>query len=237
MAIVLFAGAHQDDIELSTGSAVRNHLAARDSAGEPVHTVHVLIATTGENSGARAGTGLTKAAFSKARDDEALRAARMLGVPFENVHIGAPVADRPPDGELTVALAEAILTDMLALIGADDDVWVKTHSNLPVDGVRHPDHVNLGQAGVNLQRSGVIVSNGLRLYAEPYQLAAFTAAHKDIKLSAERSSTPAIVQNALREYKAKDSVGGKYGIGYASVKSAFDQAVADPVNWCHQPTT
>jgi LmbE family N-acetylglucosaminyl deacetylase len=235
MATLLFAGAHQDDIELSMGCAVRAHLEARDSAGEPAHAVHVLIATTGENSGARAGTGLTKSAFSQARDDEARRAGRMLGVRFEDVHLGAPGAPRPPDGELTVAAAEAILTDTLTSIGMSADLWVKTHSNLPVDGVRHPDHVHLGQAAANLLRSGLIVHNGLRFYVEPYQLSAFQAAHKDIRLGSERASGTTVVQNALREYQKKDSAGGKYGIGYASVPDAFKQAIAEPTNWYHLP--
>ncbi len=220
MATIVYVTPHQDDETLSMGSSVRAHL-------EAGHTVHVLLLTTGENSGARAATGLDLAAFAAARDDELTRAARRLGVRYSNVHL----AHATEDGELTVAAAEAAL---LVFLIDHPDAWVKTYSHLPAPG-RHADHVNTGQAAVNLLVNGTIIN--LRLYVEPWLLAAFKTANTGTSVSAEHASSVAAVRNALNEYKAKDGVGGKYGIGYLSVPAAFDQALADPVSWYHLPPT
>lgn len=229
---ILYVGAHQDDIELSMGSSVRRHLAARDETGtDPLYEIHTLICTTGENSGARP-PGMLKPEFARARDDEATRAARALGVRFENMHFADP---RPPDGALDPETAMDLLAGLLDDLGIG--TWVKTHSSLPIPGVRHSDHVNLGEAAWRLQLDGLIPQNGLRMYVEPYQRAAFEVSYPIVGLITEPPGQASIeiVRRALREYSALDGIGSKYGFGYKSVKSAFDQVISNPTSYCHLP--
>jgi LmbE family N-acetylglucosaminyl deacetylase len=231
MAVVLYAGAHADDPELSMGGSIRSHLGAGSGAE---HDVHVLICTTGENSGARPGDW-SKAAFRDARDDEQTRAARTQGVPYHNIHIGVPGFARPADGELTVERAQELLEAMIVELDDGEGVHVKTHSNLNIPDVRHPDHVRLGQAAANLLESGRIVPNGLRFYVEPYQLVEFKREH-EVTVSTEKTTNLTVSQAALREYKAQDAIGHKWGFGYKSVKSAFDTVIANPSSYFHLPT-
>lgn len=229
MATIVFVAAHQDDESLSMGPAIRAHLEARDAAGGPAHEVHVLLLTTGENSGVRAQMGMDAPTFTAARDDELRRATRQLGVPFERIHLNE--AGRVPDGELTEAAATAGISWFLA---QHPDAWVKTHSHLAAPG-RHADHRNAGLAAVALLQAGLIVPNGLRLYAEPYQLQAIRDANLGVAISAEHAANGAIVTKALGEYKAQDGVGFKYGIGYRSVPSAFDTVMANQASYYHLP--
>lgn len=226
MALILYATAHQDDETLLMGSSIRAHL-------EAGHDVCVLLFTTGENSGVRDQLGMDRPTFTAARDDELVRACRRLGVRFEHVHIDP---DRTQDGQLTVEAAQTMLG---AWVGGNTDpggppVWVKTYSNLAATG-RHPDHINLGQAAVNLLHAGVIIPNGLRSYVEPWLRSAFETANPGVRLLTDQAANLAIVRAGLDEYGAEDGIGGKYGIGHRSVKSAFDLVRATPVSYYHVP--
>lgn len=202
------------------GSSIRKHL---EAAG---HDVHVLLLTTGVSSGALGPSGLTPEQFVAARDDEYMRALRRLGVRYPNIHYAQ---DRPVDDGLTVESAEA---QILAWLDGRTDVWLKSYSWRPSPG-RHQHHVDTGQACLNLLGAGVVAN--LRCYVEPWALAAFKNTHAGVSVSVESAAAPAVVQAALAEYKAHDNAGGKYGIGYLSVKSYFDQAIADPRNHYHVP--
>jgi LmbE family N-acetylglucosaminyl deacetylase len=219
MALIVYATPHQDDETLAMGGSIRLHL-------EAGHDVHVLLMSSGVNSGVRGIVGLDRPEFTDARDDEMFRACRQLGVRFRNVHVSRHTTE---DGELAVDDAEDA---MRGFVNAHPGAWVKTYSHLPANG-RHQDHINAGQAAVNLATAGTITN--LRLYIEPWLRDNFTAAHPGVTLSTNSASNTAAVVAALDEYRHIDHVGGKYGIGYQSVRSAFDLVRADPVSWYHLP--
>jgi LmbE family N-acetylglucosaminyl deacetylase len=214
MAQVLFVTPHQDDETLSMGAAIRNHL-------EAGHDVHVLLLTNGLGSGVQARIGMDDVAFAAARDDEYRRACRRLGVRFDNIHFAD---DRPRGGELTAETARA---QILAWLDGRTDVWLKSYTDRLGNPSRHPDHEAAGQAAVSLLDSGAVTN--LRLYVEPWTTVS------GVTVSAEHAVGTAIVQAALDEYKAKDGVGGKYGIGYQSTPSYFDLVRPSPTSHYHQP--
>lgn len=222
---LLYVETHQDDLALSMGGSARKHI-------EAGLDVHVLLLTTGINSGARAATGLNRVDFALARDDEWYRAAREIGIRTRNMHVSRFSTE---DGELEVQDAEDAITEFLGLYPT---AWVKTYSNLgPTTGssARHPDHVATGQAAVNLLKNGTIVTNGLRQFVEPWLLTPFKTANPSITLSADRAAKPAAVQAALDVFKEVDQVAGKYGIGDLSVGDEIDLVRADPTSWYHVP--
>lgn len=233
---VLFAGPHQDDELLSL--PIRTYVGARAADGtSPAYDVHVLLCTTGENSGARPST-MDKPTFGKARDDEYRRATRRAGVLPENIHV-APYTGMPPfrpaDGELTAAFAYGWIASFLDTY---PDAWVKTLTNLQLPaGIpqRHSDHVALGQAAVQLLADGLIVPNGLRLYVEPYHRAAFESAYPAVHLGSESSTNYAVTRAALKEYDTKDGVGFKFGFGWTSVSSYFQMVYDNPTHYWHIP--
>lgn len=219
MATICYATTHQDDETLSKGASIRRHL-------EAGHDVHVLLLTTGERSGARDAVGLSVEDFVQARDDEMIRACRQLGVPYRNVHLAHATAD----GDLTVGAAE---TAIRAFLAEHPGAWVKTYSHLPAPG-RHPDHVNTGQAAVNLWLSGEV--DNLRLYIEPWLRDAFVKANSGVALSADHAIANHLVRAALKEYQARDGAGEKFGIGWNySVPAAFQLVYNELVSWYHLP--
>jgi LmbE family N-acetylglucosaminyl deacetylase len=235
---VLLVGAHQDDIELHMIAAVRGLL--RNG-----HTVHTLTLTTGENSGARASyPDLSAGQFTTARDDEAMRAARRWGARFGNIHTGwVDGSDRPADSALPVddparPLTPQVAADMIAgyLAELGEDAWVKTHSNRSWTG-GHPDHIAAGRGATLLLQAGVIVANGLRCYAPPYQFDAFQQANPGLSVGVEHaaSNDVAILQAALDQYTWADGVGGYYGIGQASVASALSLVRSQLASYWHLP--
>jgi LmbE family N-acetylglucosaminyl deacetylase len=219
MATVVFFTPHQDDETLAMGPAVRHHL-------EAGHDVHVVLMTTGQNSGVFPSTGLSVADFVAARDDEMFRATRQLGVRTANVLV-SPL--RTEDGQLTVSAAEDIIA---AFFAEHPDAWCKSYSNKAAPG-RHVDHVASGQAALNLFNAGLFTN--YRMYVEPWLTAAFKTANPSVPITAERAAGTAFVQQAFDQYNVHDGVGGKYGIGHQSVPSEFDAGRADPTSWVHVP--
>jgi LmbE family N-acetylglucosaminyl deacetylase len=203
------------------GASVRKHL-------EAGHEVHTVLLTTGINSGARAATGLSRPAFSAARDDEFTRASRRLGVPFQRIHYSTV---RVQDGQLTQEAAEDAMLAWLDVYGFD--TWVKTYSDQPLTG-RHSDHVTSGQAAMSLLEQGLITN--LRLYVEPWLREDFASTH-GLTLSVDTATGASVVKVACDEYNLHDSVGGKYGIGWLSVKTFFELVRADPRSFYHVPIT
>jgi LmbE family N-acetylglucosaminyl deacetylase len=213
---------HQDDETLTLGRTIRALL-------EAGHSVWTILMTTGINSGARGATGLSREEFAAARDDEYDRACRRLGVRPGHIEI-SPL--RVPDGELVVQAAEDIISDWLA---RHPGAHVKTTTNLGAVGVQHTDHGDAGQAAVNLLEDGLIVSNGLRLGVEQYQLQQFKDANPGLKLTIDQSGSAAVVQAALDVYGETDPFGWKFGIGKLSVPSAFALVRGNPVSYYHLP--
>jgi LmbE family N-acetylglucosaminyl deacetylase len=222
MAVVLFVAPHQDDETLSMGSAIRKHLEVG------VHDVHVMLLTDGSGSAAQPATGLDTPGFCAARDDEFRRACRALGVRAENVHLPT---GRPAGGLLTPELASCLIG---CFVAAHPDVWVKTYSNRVAPG-RHADHIAAGQAAVNMLTTGVLGANTVRLYVEPWLIAAWRTANPGVTASPERASSPTRTQRAMDEYGDVDHTGFRYGIGHLSVGSIFTSLRPDPVNYYHVP--
>lgn len=217
MAVIVYAIPHQDDETLAMGASITVHLAAG-------HQVHLLLLTTGVNSAVRTQIGLSRPKFTAARDDEFRRAAGALGIPKCQVHLSRP---NVPDGALSVQAAEdAIAAFLVEYPGA----WLKTYSHLTWPG-RHADHTHTGQAAANLYRAGA--TNNLRHYVEPWQMHTFRATHPHTRASQTRSSRPDQILAAVEEYRRTGA--GMYGIGYRSVRSAFDHLSAEQSSWYHLP--
>lgn len=217
MATVLFVAAHQDDETLTMGAAISNHV----DAG---HDVHVAFVADGGSSGIRAQLGMTRTKFVAARDDEGRRACRALGVPAANVHFPR-LAER--DGELTAARARDVIEELLTLLPG---ARVKTHTNRAVAG-RHPDHVAVGQAAIDLHAAGAITD--LRLYVEPYHLADYKAAYPNP--GSEHANTPVRVRAAVAEYRRDDPAAGMWGIADRSVPSLLTLVETNPTSYVHVP--
>lgn len=218
MATIVYAIPHQDDETLSMGASIRAHRAGG-------HDVHLLLLTSGAGSGVRQQIGLTRPAFTRARDVEFRSAAAALGVPADQVHLSRP---NVPDGALSVQAAEDAIADF---VEGHPGAWVKTYSHLSWPG-RHVDHINTGQAAVNLLRAGVL--ENLRQYVEPWQQSAFRAAHPSVRLSQTRSDSAGLF-GALDEYAVVDKQAARYGIGYRSVRSAFNHVRGELSSWYHLP--
>jgi len=223
MATIVYVPPHQDDGELAMGASIRKHLEAG------VHDVHVLLLTAGSGSGAQAVVGLDDEAFSAARDDEMLRATRALGVLPANVHF----ASNRVVGQSTLSVAEAQF-GIMEFLADYPGAWVKTYSHRPAPG-RHVDHVNTGQAALNLLNAGALAPNTLRMYVEPWAVAAFQNAYPAINLGTETCAAPARVRAALDEYEDIDHPGHRWGIGGISVPTYFDMVRANPVCRYHVP--
>lgn len=219
MAVVVFVAPHQDDETLSMGASIRGCV-------EAGHEVHTVLVTDGLNSGAQRLTGLNRPAFTRARDDEFVRASRALGVRFDRVHVSRHAAEA---GALTVQRAEDAIQEFL---DAHPGAWLNTYTHRPAPG-RHVDHTVTGQAAVNLFTAGKVAN--VRLYVEPWALGAYTRAYPEAEVITERPAAVDRVRDALDAYTDVDRVGGRYGIGYQSVPRYFDAARADPVSHHHGP--
>lgn len=229
MATVLFLATHADDDTLSMGAAIRDHLNAMDASGNPVHDVHVLLLTTGQNSGVREELGLDIPTFVALRDDEFTRANRQNGVSTANLHIPA---GRPADGALTVAQTQGMINDFLAVFPG---AWVKAYSPLaipPPAAQRHVDHVTTGQAVQGLLVDGVV--SNVRYYVEPWLLTAFRAAWPSVSVSKESVADTTSVLRGYAEYRRVDLPARMRGIGYQSVSVEFGENTP-PVSWVHVP--
>lgn len=228
MATIGYVATHQDDAELAMGASIRKHLEATAN-GVPVHDVHVLLLTCGSGSGAQAVVGLSDVDFAAARDDEMVRACRALGVRRDHIHF----ATNRVVGDTTLTVPEAQVA-IASFIADFPGAWVKTYSHKPAAG-RHADHVATGQAAVNLLNVGILAPNTLRLYVEPWAVAAFQAAYPSISLGTETCAAPARVRAALAEYEDIDHPGHRWGIGGISVPAYFDMVRANPVCRYHVP--
>lgn len=225
MATVLFTPPHQDDDTLPDGVAIRDHL----NAG---HDVHVLLLTTGQNSGVRAELGMSIPDFIAARDDEMLRACRQIGVLTANIHIPT---DRPQDGQLTQAQAETMIT---AFYDDHPGAWLKSYSDLSAldptthEELRHVDHITSGKAARALLASGLVTN--LRFYVEPWLLTPFRATNPHVTIGTETIADKSSVLRAYAEYARQDHVAKMYGIGHLSVGAEFD-ANTPPFSYYHVP--
>jgi hypothetical protein len=221
MGTVLWFAPHQDD-ETFMGVGVRHHL-------EAGHDVYVIGCTDGSASAVRQELGMTVSDFVRARDEEQDRASRKLGVlPDDSWRSSLATTD----GQLTVAKAAAIIQhelDMLSEVGAPGPFLLKGTTDL-APAARHPDHVALG-AALRLYAS----THDVRMYVEPYKLAAVKAASPGVTISTERCATPAAVSRAIAEYKLQDPTADMYGIGYRSVADEFDAFAANLVGYYHAP--
>jgi LmbE family N-acetylglucosaminyl deacetylase len=223
VATVLWFAPHQDD-ETFMGAGVRHHV-------EAGHNVKLVLCTDGSASAVRQQLGMTVADFVAARNDEFRRASRMLGIMPENITVSPLMV---PDGHLGVAAASAIIQRALDEHYTLEDYdgpapLLKGYTDLMAAG-RHPDHANLGKA----LRSYASLYD-VRMYVEPYHVAAVRAAAPNVPISTEHCSTPAAVLRAIAEYKIQDTVGGMYQIGYRSVADELDALAANVASYYHAP--
>lgn len=217
---VLIVDPHPDDDTLTMGVTIRNHL----NAG---YDVHVLLLTTGENSGVRTELGMDVPTFVAARTDELYRATRQIGVPTANVHVPT---DRPPDGQLTLEQATAMIT---AFYDDHPGAWCKSYSGLAAPG-RHVDHVTSGQAVAGLFATGLVTN--WRCYVEPWLLPVFETANPTVKVGTETVADTSSVLRGYGEYQRQDPTAKMWGIGYRSVGGEFAQNTP-PKSYYHVPVS
>jgi len=230
MATVVFFTPHQDDETLAFGPAVRDHLNAVDASGHPLHDVHIVLMTTGQNSGVfgELTPPLSVADFVAARDDEMLRATRQVGVRTANVHI-SPL--RVEDGALTVEVATSIIQEFYEQFPG---AWCKCYSPLDIPG-KHPDHLACGQAAAALAAPGGPISNQ-RFYVEPWLAGPFRTAHPSVTLALETVADTTAVERGFAQYALADPVAGMYAIGEKSVGHEFAED-NPPASYYHVPTS
>lgn len=219
---IVGAVAHQDDDPLLLGAMFQEHLKAGKEC-------HVLVLTDGTGSAVQAQLGMSDEEFTWHRDDELKRAARAMGIPFENVHI--PV-DRPGGGELTPDAADSMIMEyLLDFPGAS----VKTHSYREWPG-HHSDHAAAGKGLQQIHQRGE--TSDPRYYVPPWEpaLSNFLIAFPMVRLSVQRTSSDRVTRilDAFDAYADVDPLGRKLGIGRRSV-AYFDQLRDDPRNYWHLP--
>lgn len=214
---------HPDDDTLAMGVSIANHVAAG-------RQVHVASISGGGGSGARNninGNGtaswwgvvhnpaqedyapLDLEAFKTARREELRAACGALGVPPANIHLYDL-----PDGSVTVAAVEAIITADFNWPGAS----FKTTS---YRWSEHPDHRNCGQALKNRRDANPAVWGDSRWYV--FSRALWPTAEPDPATGYETPSSEAVrrrVLNACRAYSGWMPRKGHFACGYHSAGQA-----------------
>lgn len=194
---VVFYVPHQDDDLLTMGVGIRNHIKGG-------HNVHVVMLTDGAASGVRTKMGMTKEAFTKARNKEFELAMKALGVNSNNLEYRMF-----QDGKLTINQVKSVISEYETLYpNAKHKSYSYTDS--------HVDHKNSGLALKQMVTSGDVtdarfyvrrgtaVPSGKRLTTERYKVA-----DKSVMIAASAA------------YKRNRPWTGYYGIGYRSVKQSF----------------
>ena len=216
---------HQDDEILTQGAYIQQHVAAgRD--------VKVVLLTDGQSSGARGlletqkGITLSYSAFSKARDREFLDCLGRLGIAPNSVFF----ENYEDSNVLNRTIAKNVMRKYIAMFpnGSYKTMsWMDAHS----------DHFALGRALDELNRGGEVPNGDARFCRSTAYLDAPTPG------GSKQRGDDAVVINAANAYNvwAPDDIsdgddrlsGPRYGIGFLSVKSAFDRLIADPYTFVH----
>ena len=232
---ILYFVPHQDDELLTMGIDICNSLNNR-------WNVHVVLCTDGSNSVVKDilcdrktcdkhegmhNYILTAEEFVRARDREFLESCKALGVKEENIHIPQL---RYKDGELTVSDGKNI---MLQFIEAAGDGCVVCTTDPDSAKRQHPDHKALGSAAKELFEEKKI--HLLKLFMEPYHVSPYT-----VKLGRD-DATPFVIQasqrvhkileKAARSYSRWNPEHGRYGIGFHSVTTEFDDFLKNRLSY------
>ncbi|MEU2181224.1 PIG-L family deacetylase [Streptomyces thermolilacinus] len=227
-----FYTGHQDDESLWAGQVIAHHaLVGRQ--------VHIVLGSDGSTSAIRHALNgqesngwwgshhhparegipapLSYAAFAEARDRELLRAAALLGVPAERVHLR--VAER--SSAITVAEAERLILQHEALHpGAGH---YTTHWTDP-----DPTHAALGQALRNLVVAGTITDG--RWVVRRSQIGKVAGAVEYVVPSTYAAQARHMARAACRAYGSW-APPESYAIGRHSVPADLDWAESGASNW------
>ena len=235
--VVLYFSPHQDDEVLTLGIDACNEI---KQGKQP----HVVLCVDGSMSAVRERLGngescnkhegvhnykLNIAQFIAARDREFQFSCAALGYNPSDVHF-FPM--RAIDQELSLEMAEMLIKSVISQY--PQGVAVRTIS--PFGGEKqHKDHKMLGQAALNLFNQGII--KDLKLFIEPYCVAACRSEHPEIKLTSvtPNEQTHEYLRNALAQYSKWDPADQRYALGFHSVAGQFDRFLDKPVAYYHIP--
>lgn len=214
---IVYVIAHQDDEVLTFGARILD-----DVAGG--HNVLVVLATRGENSGARTSSTLvdrlgytpTKEQFSAARDREFVEAVTNLGA----TPLVGTWAQRGSDGASTIPNTVALVK---ALVPGGADL-VCGHA--PTDP--HIDHANTGHAAVALVNEGW--ADEARFFVAFYN----KSHHPVPPQPAYVSGGVPITIDHQEPYRRVD-LPDFWGVGYLSVTGLFDWQLSDRVSYWYSP--
>ena len=234
---VLYFAPHQDDELLTMGIDICNSL--RNNLD-----VHVVLCTDGSGSVIREklsdgkkckkhkGTHsyrLSVEDFVYARDCEFQESCKSLGVKKQNIHIPP---HRSTDGKMTVDEAKSIMLQYINAMGKNCVVCTIAPSD---NNRQHPDHKTMGEAATELYNEGKI--GFLKLFVEPYIADFQNNASNDAKskfkpvtifaLQEEREK----LKQATLAYSKWNPEMGRYGIGYHSVTTEFNDLLEDGVSY------
>ena len=205
---------HQDDETLVMGASILQHV-------EAGRQVWIFLATDGSATQACKTLGLSPAACTAERDREFRAAARSLGVPDSHVRIATrPDGSRYRDGSLTYSDARAILSWAVNTVRRANAGSPRMSVKAPSWTDDHPDHAALGAA---LRDASV---SDARFFLKDFSPAR-PQAPKGTRVGADRPHD----HSAL--YAARDAYRSGAGVGYLSVRPAFDYVVAHPWRRTH----
>jgi LmbE family N-acetylglucosaminyl deacetylase len=217
-AKVLYVFAHPDDEVLQAAPDIIEHV----KAGLHV-TVHAM--TGGGASGARTrkvaytlGYTPTVEEFMARRRDEFMEATRIMGVPVANAKVLGYA-----DGGLTRSQVKG---SVRAFLAANPGARVKGHSLF--DG--HRDHRNIGKALDEMHSNGEIAD--LRLFKPQTRVHQAPAYPRG---GVQRRNAD-VAREAQWPYRHVDLGSRRWGVGYQSTSSLFDQVHAEPRADWHVPT-
>lgn len=207
---VIFYVPHQDDDLLTMGVGIRNHI----NGG---HNVHVVMLTDGAASAVRTKMGMTKEAFTKARNKEFALAMKALGVNSDNLDYRMF-----QDGKMTVSQVKSVIKEYELLYpNAKHKSYSYTDS--------HVDHKNSGTALNQMLSAGEVTD--ARFYV---RRGTATPSGKRLFTERYRTSDKSTMLAGSAAYKRNRPWLGYYGIGYRSVPQSFKTFDALPQSRYHR---
>ena len=205
---------HQDDETLLMGASILRQVEAR-------RPVWVFLATDGSATSACPQVGLDPASCTVERDREFRAAAHALGVPDSRVRIVTrPNGGRYRDGTLTYADARMIVASAANTVRRANGGSPAMSLKAPSWTDSHGDHAALGAA-----------LRDARAADARFMLKDFSPTLAPVPPGARVArDQPA---NGAPLYAARDAYRSGYGVGYLSVRAAFDYVVTHPWRRAH----
>ena len=149
-----------------------------------------------------------------------------LGVKEENIHFSKYIVD---DKKVTKEISISTIKEYMSLY---PNASVHTFYNGNYSKNNHVDHIAIGEGAKALYNEGVIKE--LYMHVEPYAYEDFIKTNQGgslYKYYPWNKEQEENIVTALKEYCIWEPKSGKLAVGYHSVKSYFDEAIKNPVNY------